>query len=110
MYQKRTITGLPLIIYIIKTNLEIKELTYNPCFLYSSGPVGILGMQIDNTLILVNNNFASKEEAVIKSVKIMIKDQEHFTSLQPFKFNKAQIKLNSKGIILTKRVKLVRFY
>lgn len=59
-------------------------------------------MQTDNTLILVNNNFASKEKPIIKSIKIMTKDQEYLTFSQSLKFNGAQIKLDSKRIVLIK--------
>ena len=52
----------------------MKESTYHPCLLYSSGPFGIVGMQTNDTLILADNNFAGKEKAAIKSAKIMTKD------------------------------------
>ena len=39
--------------------------------------------------MLVDNNFASKEETNIKATKTMTKDQEHFTFTQPRNFNKA---------------------
>lgn len=85
-----------------KDKLGMKESTYDLCLLYSSGPFGIMGMQNNDTLILADNDFASKEEAAIKSAKIMTKDQEHLTSFQPLKFNGAQIKLDSEEIVLTK--------
>ncbi len=65
------------------------ESTYNPCLLYWSGPLEIVGMQTDDTLILADNNFANKEKEAIKDVKIMTKDDEYFTSAQPIKFNRA---------------------
>ncbi len=85
-----------------KKKLGMEKSTYNPYFLYRSGPFGIVGIQTDDTLILANNDFASKEEVEIKARKIMTKDREHFTFIQPLKFNGAQIKLNSEGIVLTK--------
>lgn len=39
----------------------------------------------------------------IKVAKIMIKDYKYLTSIQTIKFNKAQIKLDLNGIILTKK-------
>lgn len=57
---------------------------------------------MDDTLILANNNFAKKEKTAIQIAKIMIKDQEYLTFLYPLKFNLAQIKLYSEGIVLTK--------
>ena len=44
-------------------------------------------MQINDTLIFTNNDFANKKKVEIKIVKIMIKDWEYFTSTQPMKFN-----------------------
>ena len=60
-------------------------------------------MQTDDTLILADNNFASKEKAESKAANIMTKEQEHLTFTQPLKFNGVQIKLDSKGIVLTKK-------
>lgn len=60
-------------------------------------------IQIDNILILANNDFARKKEAAIKVAKIMTKDREHLTSIQPQKFNGAQIKLDSESIVLAKK-------
>lgn len=58
-------------------------------------------MQTNDILILAKNNFTSKKKAVIKSAKIIIKDPKYLTFLQSLKFNGAQIKLNSKKIVLT---------
>lgn len=46
-------------------------------------------MQIDNTLILVNNNFASIEEDAIKLAKILTKNRLYFTFAHFLKFNSA---------------------
>lgn len=80
----------------------MRESVYNLCLLYRSGPLQIMGMQTNNTLILANNNFANKEEKVVRNVKIMTKDWEYFTPTQPIKFNRVQIKLDSNSIILIK--------
>ena len=45
--------------------LVIKESTYDPCLLYSSGLFGVVGMQMDDILILADNNFAGKEKSAI---------------------------------------------
>ena len=58
---------------LYKEKLGRKESIYNPCLFYSSGPFCIVEMQTNDTLILANNNFASKE-AAIKFAKIMTKD------------------------------------
>ena len=81
----------------------MKESTYDLYFHYSSGPFGIVRIQTDNTWILANNDFASKEDKAIKTAKIMTKDWEHLTSSQPLKFNRTQIKFDSERIVLIKK-------
>lgn len=62
-----------------KKKLGMTESTYDPCFFYRSGPLGIIGMQTNNTLILADNNFANKEEKTVKNAKIMTKDWKYLT-------------------------------
>ncbi len=85
-----------------KEKLGMTESIYDPCLFYRSGLLGIVGMQTDDTLILADNDFASNEEEAIKEAKIMTKYRKYLTSAHPIKFNRAQIKLDSDGIILTK--------
>ena len=59
-------------------------------------------MEIDDPLILADNNFAGKKETAIQSAKIMTKEREYVTHTYPLKFNSAQIKLDSNGIVLMK--------
>ena len=59
-------------------------------------------MQTDDTLIIVDNDFASNEKVATKKGKIMTKDREYLTYTPPIKFNGTQIKLDSDGIVLTK--------
>ena len=61
-------------------------------------------MQTNNTLILVNENFANMEEKRVKDIIIMTKDQKYLISAKSVKFNKIQIKLDLNSIILTKKV------
>ncbi len=79
------------------------ESTYDPCFFYRSGSLGIVGMHIDNTLILTDNNFASKEKEAVTNAKIMIKNREYLIPIQPIKFNGVEIKIDSNGIVLIKK-------
>ena len=83
-----------------KDKLGMTESTYDTYFLYNSGSFRIVEMQTDDILILINNDFASIEENVIKSANIMTKNRKYLTSANSLKLNSAQIKL---GIILTKR-------
>ena len=75
---------------------------YNCYLLYSFSLFGIVGMQIDNTLILADNNFAYIKEDAIRSAKIMTKNRKHLTFIHSLKFNDAQIKLNLNKIVLIK--------
>lgn len=68
----------------------MKKSIYDFCLCYSCGLFGIMGIQTDNTLSLVNNDFVGIVEDAIKSVKIMTKDKEYFTtSTFLLKFNGA---------------------
>lgn len=58
----------------------MRKSSYDLCFLNRTGLLGIVEMQINDTLIITDNNFASKKEEVIKSTKIMTKDREHLMS------------------------------
>lgn len=49
-----------------KQILGIIESTYNLCLISKSKPLKIVGMQIDNILILVDENFAISKEKTIK--------------------------------------------
>lgn len=80
----------------------MKELTYNPYFLYSDSKFDIVRMQTNNILILVHNKFIKKEEVAIKTSKIMTKSPKHLTFLYLLKFNRIQIKLDLEEIVFTK--------
>lgn len=64
--------------------------------------LGIVKIQIDNTKILADNNFASNEQKTIKEAKIMTKDCKYLISAQFIKFNKTKIKIDLNIIVLTK--------
>lgn len=57
-----------------KKKLEIKESVYNSCFFDKFGFFGIIKMQIDNILILVDNNWTYNNKKIIKIAKIIIKN------------------------------------
>ena len=86
-----------------KEKFTIIESTYDPCFFYKLSLLEIMGMYTNIILILTENNFASKEEKVIKNTKIITKNQEYLISVQPIKYNRIEIKLNLNGIVLTKK-------
>ena len=60
-----------------KDKLGMKESIYNLCLYYSFGLFVIIEMLTNDTLSLANNNFASKEQGVFKTAKIITKNQEH---------------------------------
>lgn len=62
---------------------------YDSYLLDRSGPLRIVKIQTNDTLILVNNNFTSNEEKTIKVTKLMTKDCKHLIPSQPIKFNGA---------------------
>lgn len=83
--------------------LGMKQSTYNPCLLYRSDPLGIIGLQTDNTLLLANNTFANAEEKAIKHAKLMSKDQDYLTINKSIKFNEALIELTSDSNLTLKQ-------
>jgi hypothetical protein len=72
-------------------NLNITQLTYNLCLLYNNKLFGIVGLQTDNTLFLVNKTFTNTEKNKLYKAKFMAKEQERLTVTVPLKFNRAII-------------------
>ena len=79
------------------SKLDMMQSTYDSCLLYKSDPFGIVKLQIDNTLLLANNQFANAEDEVIKSAKIMTKNRECLTKTKSIKFNGTLIELTADG-------------
>ena len=77
--------------------LGMVQSTYDPCLFYKSEPLGIVGLQTDDTLILADDAFAEAEEDAIRSAKIMTKARDHLTSTKPIKFNSIRIELEANG-------------
>lgn len=48
---------------------------------------GILGLQIDDTLILANESFITKEDRELKKAKLLAKDIEKLSLQKPITFN-----------------------
>lgn len=86
-----------------KDKLGMIKSTYNLCLLYNFSSFGIVEIQIDDTLILADNDFASIEEDGIRLAKIITKVKKHLTPSHPLNSNGIQIKLNSNKIILIKK-------
>ena len=77
------------------------QLTYNPYLLYSNKLFSIIGLQIDNTLFLIDKTFIDIEENKLYKVKFMAKEWERLTTITPLKFNRAIIQLILDRITLT---------
>ena len=75
--------------------LSIKQLTYNPCLIYSKEPFNVIGLQTNNTLFVKDVSFAKKEQVKLKKARFMAKEREHFTYNYNLKFNKGIIHLKN---------------
>ena len=51
------------------SKLDMMQSIYDFCLLYKSDPFGIVKLQIDDTLLLINNQFADAENEIIKFIK-----------------------------------------
>jgi hypothetical protein len=69
--------------------------------LYNNEPFGIVGLQTDDTLFLVDESFAGNEQSELHKAKFMAKEREQLTVNTPLKFNGGLIQLVSDGITLT---------
>ena len=71
----------------------MNEFTYDFCFLYSNQPFDLMGLQIDDTLILTSDEFAIREDKAIQHAKIMTKSRKQLTTANSVRFNDIKIKL-----------------
>ena len=87
--------------------LGMTESTYDSCLLYKPEPLGIVGLQTDDTLMLANDAFAVEEENAIKTANIMTKERTYLTLDTPIKFNGTMIRLApSKDITLSQETRI----
>ena len=72
-----------------KEKLSIIISTYNPCFLIITKKevFGLIGMQTDNTLILILKEFLVLEDNKFSKAKFLIKFKEALTPETPLIFN-----------------------
>ncbi len=75
------------LLYKSQEKFKMTELIYSLYPFFRAELLGIVGMQTNNILILVDNNFTNIEKKVIKLAKIMRKDRKLLTSTSPLKFN-----------------------
>jgi hypothetical protein len=81
--------------------LNIEQSTYDPCLLYSNKPLGIVGLQTDDTLFLADETFAEAEQNELYKAKFMAKEREQLTVNTPLKFNGGLIQLAPNGTTIT---------
>lgn len=55
--------------------LKMNEFIYNFCFFYNNQLFDLMNLQINDTLILINDEFAIRENEIIQNVKIMSYDE-----------------------------------
>jgi hypothetical protein len=80
----------------------MKTSTYNPCLLYNYKPFGIITLQTDDTLFLVNIKFVKQEAFQLEKTQFVIKEHQKLTTNNPLKFNSKVITLqNDSSITLT---------
>jgi hypothetical protein len=70
----------------------MEQSTYNPCLLYTlSNGLGIIRLQIDDTLFLIDQTFADAEETELWEAKFLAKPREQLIEQTLVKFNRGLI-------------------
>ena len=73
--------------------LAMQQSTYDSCLLYTNKKgFGVVGLQIDDTLILRDKTFANVEHFHFHETKLLAKEKKKLISQHPIKFNGAHIK------------------
>ena len=81
--------------------LQMKQSTFDPCLLSTDegAPLGIVGLQTDDSLIVGVKAFAEAEEEAIKKSGFTTKPRQLLTMEHPLKFNGGRISLQADGSI-----------
>jgi hypothetical protein len=80
--------------------LHIAQSTYDPCLMYSTTtPFGLVGLQTDDTLIVVDAAFIDTEETELQKAGLIAKKREQLTNGNKLKFNGGDITLQSDNSI-----------
>jgi hypothetical protein len=72
-------------------NLNITQLTYDLCLLYSNKLFGIISLQTDDTLFFADKTFVNTEKNKLYKAKFIAKKRERLTVITLLKFNRATI-------------------
>ena len=84
------------------------ESTYDSCLFHSIESFDLIDFQTDDTLIFVSNDFVIKKNEVIKTVNIMIKKRECFSTTNSIKFNDMKIEFQKNETIIIKHALYVK--
>lgn len=84
--------------------LGMTQSTYDSCLLYKSDSLDVVGIQIDDTLMIAISQFANDEKKVIVDADIMIKARETLILTTSLKFNDTRIE-SSDGCLIIKSEK-----
>ena len=70
------------------------QLTYDPCLIYlTTTPFGLVSLQTDDTLIIVDAAFVNTEETELQKAGLIVKKKEQLTNSNKLKFNSKDITL-----------------
>lgn len=78
------------------------ESTYDSCLLFCPEPLGIIGLQTDDTLILASDEFAANKGDAITAAGIKTKQRTCLTIGSSMKFNGTKIEFHDDGSITMK--------
>src|SRR5450432_4009543 len=73
--------------------LGMEQSTYDLCLLHCKEPFGLVGLQTDDTLFLVDSAFVMRESDGLAKAQFAAKEREQLTAIIPIKFNGGIIKL-----------------
>jgi hypothetical protein len=73
--------------------LGIEQSTYDLCLLHCKEPFGLVGLQIDDILFLIDSAFIMRESDGLAKAQFAVKEREQLTATTPIKFNGGIIKL-----------------
>jgi hypothetical protein len=75
--------------------LYIAQSTYDPCLMYSTNSIsfGLVGLQTDDILIVVDTVFIDTEETELQKAGLITKKREQLTKGNKLKFNSRDITL-----------------
>ena len=76
----------------------MRQFTFDSCLLYANNgddrdnDFDVVGLQIDDILILIDGKFATVEKNELRAIKLLIKDREKLTKITSIKLNEDHIK------------------